>query len=353
MISVVSTYWEVELERVAGNSSGVVIVADSKLPRSYSKCVIDICQKLTNVSLIEIEGGEKSKTLITVNNIYDFLDVSGTDRKSVLVCLGGGTITDLGGYVASTYKRGISLVLIPTTVLGMVDAAIGGKTGVNRLVKGSGGVMKNQIGTFYQSSLTVLDQTWLSSLPPDEIRSGWAEMAKHALLVGGAHLNEFMKVSSNLGGIGKFLKESAEIKEKIVSRDEKENGERASLNLGHTIGHALESLSLDNESNESHTKHGEAVAWGLVFALESSVFKLGFNRDLASKLQEWIVTGIEKQIELNSSVEVWSKMCGDKKNVNGNVRDVLLRAPGDIIWDFEWKWEEFTILWEQFREKYT
>ncbi|HIB77078.1 MAG TPA: 3-dehydroquinate synthase [Flavobacteriales bacterium] len=351
MVSVVTTYSEGELERVVGNSSGVVIIADSNLPKSYVDGVMDVCVKTTKVHLIEIEGGESVKTLDNVDRMYEFFDSVEADRETVLICLGGGTITDMGGFAASTYKRGLGLVLLPTTVLGMVDAAIGGKTGVNRKCKN--GVIKNQIGTFYNSLMVGINQTWLASLPPEEIRSGWAEMAKHALLIGGEHLNDFKNVSSDLDGVGRFIKRSAEIKEGIVRRDEKEKGERASLNLGHTVGHALESLSLDKtEDSSARIKHGEAVAWGLVFALEASVIKLGFDKNIASELQQWIVTGIEKRVNMGSSEEVWAKMRGDKKNINGNVRDVLLQAPGEVIWDFEWNREEFTILWEQFREKY-
>ena len=155
----------------------------------------------------------------------------------------------------------------------------------------------------------------------------------------------------NIASLAPLIIESGNIKEGIVRRDVKENGERVLLNLGHTVGHAIESLELD-ASTESEIKHGIAVAWGIVFTLEVSVIKMGFNDAMAKELIKWIVDIIGYREKMWGSKEIWLKMCKDKKNINGNVKDVLLRNPGDVDWSFTWEREEFTILWEQFRKRY-
>lgn len=349
MSSYVSTYWKEELVKRIRGKSLVLLLADSNLPERYSMEIIELCTRETGTHLFKMKGGEQIKTNKHLIRIYNELDRVGADRNSLLICLGGGTISDLGGFAASTYKRGIDLVILPTTVVGIVDAAIGGKNGIN--VSSEVGILKNQIGTFYQPSLVGINLQWLDSLPHDEVKSGWGEMLKHALLEGGSHLDNFRNLEPNLTSLSPFLLHSARIKEGIVIRDEKEHGERAILNLGHTIGHAIESLDIDS-SNEPVIKHGIAVAWGIVFALEVSVIKMGFNEPLATELIKWIVDLIGGREEMWGADEVWSKMCKDKKNINGNVKDVLLREPGNANWSFTWEREEFTILWEQFHERY-
>lgn len=349
MESNLTKYWEKGLSMSSSQASSVLVIADSNLPEHYTKEVVDICKKESPTYMISFEGGEGIKTLSQVSEVYLHLDKMGADRKSLVVCLGGGTITDMGGFAASTYKRGVSLIHLPTTVLAMVDAAIGGKTGVNTEMQVNFGLLKNQIGTFYNPKMVGINHKWLQSLNEEEILSGWGEMVKHALLKGGTHLKDLMKLSPNLKDLSPLLISSARIKEAIVHRDEKEIGERASLNLGHTVGHAIESLARDKGWE---MKHGVAVAWGIVFALEASVMKMGFDKTTSDELQNWIVSLISKGIEVDGADAVWSKMSHDKKNVKGNVIDVLMLAPGEVIWDFVWEREEFTILWEKFRGRY-
>jgi len=349
MESKLTTSWETNLRLASAEASSVLVIADSNLPKSYSKDVVDLCKKESPTHIISLEGGEGIKTLSQVSEVYLHLEKMGADRKSLVVCLGGGTITDMGGFAASTYKRGVSLAHLPTTVLAMVDAAIGGKTGVNTEMQEDFGLLKNQIGTFYNPKMVGINHNWLRSLKEDEILSGWGEMVKHALLKGGTHLQELMTLSPNLEDLSPLLIRSARIKEAIVNRDQKENGERASLNLGHTVGHAIESLAHDKGRE---MKHGVAVAWGLIFALEASVIKMGFDPTTAEELQNWIVSKISKGIEADGADAVWSKMLQDKKNVKGNVIDVLMKAPGEVKWDFVWEREEFTIFWEKFRGRY-
>ena len=349
MVSHLTTSWENDLSLASAEASSVLVIADSNLPKSYSKGVLDVCEKKSPTHLISLKGGEGIKTLSVVSEVYVHLEKMGADRKSLVVCLGGGTVIDMGGFAASTYKRGVSLVHLPTTILAMVDAAIGGKNGVNTQLQNNFGLLKNQIGTFYNPRMVGINHNWLKSLDEEEILSGWGEMVKHALLTGGTHLKQLMRLSPKLNELSPLLISSARIKEAIVHRDEKEIGERASLNLGHTVGHAIESLAHDGGGK---IKHGVAVAWGLVFALEASVLKMGFDKHVAQDLKKWIVSEISIGIELDGADAVWSKMLQDKKNVNGNVTDVLMLAPGEVIWDFVWEREEFTILWEQFRGRY-
>ena len=349
MESPLTTSWENNLSLASSQASSVLVIADSNLPENYSKEVVEICKTECSTNIIFLKGGEGIKTLSQVSEVYLHLEKMGADRKSLVVCLGGGTITDMGGFAASTYKRGVSLIHLPTTVLAMVDAAIGGKTGVNTEMQVNFGLLKNQIGTFYNPKMVGINHNWLQSLNEEEILSGWGEMVKHALLKGGKHLKDLMKLSPNLKDLSPLLISSARIKEAIVHRDGKEIGERASLNLGHTVGHAIESLAHDKGCE---MKHGVAVAWGIVFALEASVMKMGFDKTTADELKNWIVSSISKGIEVDGADAVWSKMSHDKKNVKGNVIDVLMLAPGEVIWDFVWEREEFTILWEKFRGRY-
>lgn len=349
MESNLTKYWEKGLSMSSSQASSVLVIADSNLPENYTKEVVEICKTECSTNIIFLKGGEGIKTLSQVSEVYLHLEKMGADRKSLVVCLGGGTITDMGGFAASTYKRGVSLIHLPTTVLAMVDAAIGGKTGVNTEMQVNFGLLKNQIGTFYNPKMVGINHNWLQSLNEEEILSGWGEMVKHALLKGGTHLKDLIKLSPNLKDLSPLLISSARIKEAIVHRDGKEIGERASLNLGHTVGHAIESLAHDKGCE---MKHGVAVAWGIVFALEASVMKMGFDKTTADELQNWIVSSISKGIEVDGADAVWSKMSHDKKNVKGNVIDVLMLAPGEVIWDFVWEREEFTILWEKFRRRY-
>lgn len=349
MESYITTSWETSLRLASAEASKVLVIADSNLPSSYGKSVLDICQNACPTKVLSLEGGEGVKTLSKVSEVYLQLDKMEADRKSLVVCLGGGTITDMGGFVASTYKRGVSLAHLPTTLLAMVDAAIGGKTGVNTQMQKYIGLLKNQIGTFYSPKMVGMNQHWLQSLKHEEVLSGWGEMVKHALIIGGDHLTQLMSLRPNLIDLAPLILHSARMKEAVVQRDEKERGERASLNLGHTVGHAIESLAYDGGYK---IKHGVAVAWGLVFTLEASVAKMGFDKTLAEKLQHWIVSEIANGIEFDQSDVIWRKMSQDKKNIKGNVTDVLMMAPGEVIWDFVWQREEFLFLWEQFRQRY-
>ena len=288
----------------AENSSSIFILADSNLPESYSDEVESFCGHDKNVLTFSIQGGEHIKTLQVAERVYQELIEFGADRQTLMICLGGGTILDLGSYVASTFKRGINVVLMPTSLLAMVDASIGGKTGVN--LESSHGYLKNQIGTFYTPRAIVLNSDWLDSLPERELRSGWAEMVKHALLQGDdIYLDRVINLNfNNLEELEELIHKSAKFKQKIVDADPLEKGERTQLNLGHTIAHAVETLADPGE-----LRHGEAVAWGLGFSLEVSQTKLGYVSKILNR-----VKGI---VQLPNATKMWEVMQVDKKNKNG------------------------------------
>ena len=353
MNSVYSTPWKKGLKRAIQGRTSVFILADSNLPAEYLEEVVSQCEGDVPVHSFSLEGGEKIKTLEVAERVYQELIIAGAERKTLMVCLGGGTITDLGGYVATTFKRGLELVLLPTTLLAMVDAAIGGKNGVN--LNTEKGCLKNQIGTFLESKFIGLNTVWLESLPEREIRSGWAEMVKHSLLCRTCEFSEnlYVNQSVELGDLKDMIPESAEVKQMIVSEDPYETGSRASLNLGHTIAHAIEAIA-SNECED--VTHGEAVAWGLVFALECSTEFLDYEEEWRDRYSEMIIEGINAPITLHPAEQMWEVMLTDKKNQFNNVTDVLLHPsnstkPPKV--DFIWNKNEFTKKWEDFRKKHS
>tara|TARA_B100000683_G_C12492968_1_gene555224 strand:- start:169 stop:1179 length:1011 start_codon:yes stop_codon:yes gene_type:complete len=327
-----------EIKKIVKNVSSIFIIADSNLPKSYIDEIENCHSDEKRVLTFSIQGGEHVKTLQMAEKVYQELIEFGADRQTLLICLGGGTISDLGSYVASTFKRGIDVVLLPTSLLAMVDASIGGKTGVN--IKTSQGYLKNQIGTFYTPKAVLFNTAWLNSLPKRELRAGWAEMVKHALLQGDdIYLDRVINLNfNNIEELEELIHKSAKFKQKIVDADPLEKGERAQLNLGHTIAHALETLADPGE-----LRHGEAVAWGLGFSLEVSQTKLGY----VSK----ILNGVKGIVQLPNAIKMWEVMQVDKKNKNGNVVDVIIGEKG-ANFCFIWTESEFIKLWEDFRNKH-
>lgn len=231
-----------------------VLVDEHTLKHCYPK----VLHFLPDHNIIQITSGENHKTLETCNSVWAKLTASNADRKAVLINLGGGVIGDLGGFAAACYKRGISFINIPTTLLAMVDASVGGKTGVDF----SG--FKNQIGVFAQPEAVIIDITFLKTLPERELRSGFAEVIKHYLIADAQaflHLTDSKQVISKVI-TDQLVKTNIAIKQHIVEQDPKESGVRKALNFGHTIGHAVESYFLQQPGQT--LLHGEAVATGII-----------------------------------------------------------------------------------------
>jgi 3-dehydroquinate synthase len=307
-------------------SSIFVLVDDNT-----DKFCLDILIKKTRINefnKIVIKSGEQNKNIDTCLIIWDKLNALNADRKSLLINLGGGVLSDMGGFVASTYLRGIAFINIPTTLLGMVDAAHGGKTGIDFKL------LKNQIGLFSDPSEVILDSDYLSTLSKNEFLNGYAEVFKHSLLTNKKDLNFNSLIKLDFYKDVNFIIEKySEIKKEIVESDKFESNQRKVLNLGHTIGHAVESYSyISQDFNE--LKHGEAVIVGLIAELYISHRLIGFPlKDLENIKKTFsryfnVIVFSEKDIE-----QIHDLMIYDKKNEADKLNFVLLEDIGSPVVD--------------------
>ena len=272
---------------------------------------------------IVLKPGEKYKTLQTAQRIWKTLMKHHADRHAVMVNLGGGVITDLGGFVASCYQRGIRFVNVPTTLLAMVDAAIGGKTGVDF------GGCKNQIGTFAEPMEVWISPIFLSTLPQREILSGMAEMVKYGFIA----YPPMLKVTPD--NYQEYLLTAGKLKREIVTQDYKEQGFRKVLNFGHTIGHAIESHCLNKDNP---LLHGEAVALGMGAALWLSVQLCHLDETVLHNFEGQLpvlLSEAETKLDVADIEPVMRYLAHDKKNKNGKEQFVLIEAPGQPKLDVE------------------
>ena len=280
------------------------------------------------VQVLTMEAGDVAKNLNTLSSIWQQLTEKGASRHSLLINLGGGVVTDLGGFAAATFKRGIDFINIPTTLLSMVDAAVGGKTGINFAG------LKNEIGAFRSAVDVIVDTTFLRTLDNENICSGYAEMLKHALLHNAAmwaeHLEQDLQ-HPDYEALARLVQQSIDVKERIVSQDPHEKGLRKALNLGHTFGHAFESLAL---SQGRPVLHGYAVAWGIVCELYLSAVLLGFP---TAHLHQTVRFIRETYGHLSFTCKDYDRLLDyirhDKKNVGGQVNFTLLADIGQIRLD--------------------
>lgn len=280
--------------------------------------------------IICIQSGELYKTLETCGRIWETLSRKGADRKSLMINLGGGVITDIGGFVASCFKRGISFIHIPTSLLGMVDAAIGGKNGVD--FKN----IKNQIGIIRNPEMVVIEKDFLKTLPYEQIVSGFAEMIKHGLIhsENTNYYNDCLSIKRLRHiQVRHLIDKSVEIKQNIVKNDIEENGLRKVLNYGHTLGHAIESFRMSQE-NSKHLLHGEAIAIGLVLETYISHVMYNFPIDKLNQLKSFIHQFYSlHSFSENEINEIIKLMKYDKKNVSNQVNFVLLKSLGEPVID--------------------
>lgn len=270
----------------------------------------------STIEIVEIESGEINKNLETCMGLWNVLTELGADRKSLLINLGGGVITDMGGFVASTYKRGITFINIPTTLLSMVDASVGGKTGVDL------GVLKNQIGLFSDPEMVLIDTEFLTTVSQKEIVSGTAEIIKYGLTYDIKLWDEI--ISNNLDNVNDLIHRSIQIKNEVVLEDRLEANLRKILNFGHTIGHAVESYFLESEHKETLT-HGEAIALGMITETYLSYKLNDFPKATLETIKKNI-TDIFGKVPLvqEDYSAVLEMLKHDKKNVGGQVNFVLL-----------------------------
>lgn len=300
---------------------------------------------VSQAQLITIGATDEHKTLESLAAVWTALQRGGGTRHSLMINLGGGMVTDLGGFAASTFKRGIQYINIPTTLLSMVDASVGGKTGINF------GRLKNEIGVFNCASTVILDTQFLKTLDSENIRSGYAEMLKHGIISTTEHWAELLNFdldNIDYAQLQDLVAKSVAIKERIVEEDPTEKGIRKALNLGHTAGHAIESLAL--EENRT-VLHGYAVAWGLVCELYLSAKYQGFPKD---KLQQTLRFIRETYgtflFDCKDYDRLYEFMTHDKKNEAGIINFTLMGEIGDIRINQKATKEEIMDMLEFFRE---
>lgn len=274
---------------------------------------------------IIIGAEDVHKNLETLASVWQALSEQGATRHSLLINLGGGMVTDLGGFAAATFKRGIAYINIPTTLLSMVDASVGGKTGIN--FNG----LKNEIGVFAPASSVLLETEFLRSLDAHNFFSGYAEMLKHGLISTPEHLAELLSFDTeqiDYAALKAMVGRSVQVKENIVEQDPKEHGIRKALNLGHTIGHAFESLAL---AENRPMLHGYAVAWGIVCELYLSHIKTGFPKEKMRQTIQFIKENYGAfAFNCKQYDRLYELMLHDKKNTAGIINFTLLKEVGDI-----------------------
>lgn len=285
---------------------------------------------------ITIAHGDQHKTLAALGDVWTALQQGGATRHSLLINLGGGMITDLGGFAAATFKRGINFINIPTTLLAMVDAAVGGKTGINF------GGLKNEIGAFADARFVIINTCFLDTLDAENLCSGYAEMLKHALIsderMWTEHVN-FDLSQPDLAELQRMVAESIAVKERIVAEDPHEHGIRKALNFGHTIGHALEEFALQQAGGavvsiapkKRPLLHGYAVAFGLIGELYMSARKVGFPTERLHQTTRFIRENYaQTEFTCNDYPTLLNLMRHDKKNTSGVINFTLLHNIGDI-----------------------
>ena len=308
----------------SNNFSKVVIIVDNNTNEFCLPKLIHEFDFNTPYDVIQFTSGEINKNLKTCYEIWKALTKLEVDRNSLIINLGGGVVTDIGGFVSSTYKRGIKFINIPTTLLSMVDASIGGKTGIDL------DDVKNQIGTIKFPNMVLIDNRYLNTLPNRDFNSGIAEMLKHGLISSKSYWNELKSVDIKLRDkLINLIHKSIEIKNSIVINDPNEKNIRKSLNFGHTLGHAIESLSL-KDNNLINLLHGEAIAIGIVLESYLSKEYNGLSQLALDDIKSTIKSkfGIVKfnGSQINSIIEL---LIHDKKNSHKDINFTLIKSIGN------------------------
>ncbi|MCD4834664.1 MAG: 3-dehydroquinate synthase [Bacteroidales bacterium] len=302
----------------------IFVLLDENTKKHCLPLIADIDQ-IKNSELIEIESGEKNKSLKIVEFVWKTLTTKGADRSSLLINLGGGIIGDLGGFAASTFKRGIDFINIPTTLLSQVDASVGGKTGINFLG------LKNEIGIFNHPKYVIIDSSFNRTLDKRNILSGWAEMLKHAIIFNEKDWQNLISHDIKQTGfneLNQLIARSVSIKNYFVEKDPKEKDIRKALNFGHTFGHAFESLYMNTENE---ILHGEAVAHGIICELYLSDKICNFSSTKLDKIVSYLLNTYTKLKFNEADYDKIIDLTGhDKKNEGLNINFTLLEDFGKI-----------------------
>lgn len=303
--------------------SSIFIFADSGTSEKCLPVFLPNLETDLAIEIVEFEPGEENKNIETCVELWKVLTELKGDRKSLVINVGGGVVTDLGGFVASTFKRGIDFIHVPTTLLAMVDASVGGKNGVDL------GSLKNQIGVINVPKMVLIDTQFLETLPQNQMRSGLAEMLKHGLIFDRKYWNLFSDLNNlNTSDLDILIHQSVEIKNKIVMQDPTENGIRKALNFGHTLGHAIESYFLEND-NKTTLLHGEAIAVGMILEAYISFKKQLISETDYEEIKTVISSIFDKVIFEEKDLDpIQELLIHDKKNEFGAIQFALLDGIG-------------------------
>lgn len=313
---------------ISGLPRHCAILTNKTVSKYYLEPLIkELQNKNIKVATIEIEDGESYKNLDTVNTIIEELAAAEIDRDCPLIGLGGGVVCDLAGFVASTYKRGIPLILVPTTLLAMVDASFGGKNAINTPTA------KNLMGTFYQPLMTFMDVKVLTSLLSQQLYYGLVEALKHGLIYDMAYFNFIVNnleeiKNKNLPILQRVIRRSVFIKKEFISEDELDIGKRAHLNFGHTFGHGLET-----SGNYVRYNHAEAVGIGMLMAIKAAVNKEILKDDYSDKLVN-VLKSLDLPTQITNTLyieKVIEAIKSDKKRSHDGIKFILPEAEGKTV----------------------
>lgn len=310
----------------------ILIIVDENTHDCCLEYLITSFPELERAEIMLLPNGEENKVMEVCFQVWQAFTEYKVERKDLVINLGGGVVTDMGGFIASVYKRGLTFIHIPTTLLGMVDAAIGGKNGID--LNG----FKNQLGTITQPARVFVDAGFLSTLPPEEIFNGYAEMLKHALIGDAKLWEEIRHIQSEEALIQEaVILQSIRVKTNIIEQDPFEGGLRKKLNFGHTVGHALESYFFQS----TPISHGHAVALGMIAESFISMKRGILSKEAYKDIESTIIRSFP-MIELNADDVsiVISLMYQDKKNISGQIRSCLLEGIGTCSFDHHLTEEE-------------
>lgn len=317
---------ETELEKIVSiYPAGKVFLLTETTPEKLCLPLVDQVITKYNIRKIVIEGGEQNKSIQSVEKVWEVLSKEGADRKSLLINIGGGMLTDLGGFAASSFKRGINFVNIPTTLLAQVDASLGGKTGIN--FNG----LKNEIGVFNEPDKVIINTNFLKTIDKENFFSGYAEMIKHGMIKSAEHLQELQEYdleNINYEILQDIIAHSVAIKDWHVQNDLTEKNIRKALNFGHTVGHAIESFAL---YENRPVLHGFAVVYGMIAELYLSAKKCGFDKSKLQSIATWLLKRYGKfEIEKGDYEKLYELMTHDKKNEGNRINFTLISEIGQV-----------------------
>lgn len=323
---VFSQHIEAELRNIVQKyPAGKVFLLTDQTASGFCLPLIQPVINEFGIKTVAVPSGEENKNIQSVIQVWDFLSNNGADRKSLLVNIGGGMLTDLGGFAASTFKRGLDFVNIPTTLLAQVDASLGGKTGFN--FNG----LKNEIGVFMEPNSVIINTNFLKTIDRENFLSGYAEMLKHGLIKSREHWDELLAFDMdniNYDKLQEIIAHSVAVKEWHVLNDLREQNIRKALNFGHTIGHAFESYAM---KTGRPILHGFAVVYGMIAELYLSAKQCGLRIDKLNSISSWMIDKYGKFEILESDFEaLYQLMTHDKKNEGKRINFTLIPEIGKV-----------------------